>query len=151
MATNEQIEECFTIFDAKKQGYLERDQLGTVLRALGKNPTEKELQDVIAEIGNDKIDLNRVKNIVKTKKLSSPADQDKPMRDAFKALDKDGTGKILEAELRQILGSLGDALTTQEVNSLLREVKVDTNGGIDYNEFVTMLVNAYPVGNKLKG
>jgi len=36
MATNEQIEECFTIFDAKKQGYLERDQLGTVLRALGK-------------------------------------------------------------------------------------------------------------------
>jgi len=92
-----------------------------------------------------------VKNIVKTKKLSSPADQDKPMRDAFKALDKDGTGKILEAELRQILGSLGDALTTQEVNSLLREVKVDTNGGIDYNEFVTMLVNAYPVGNKLKG
>ena len=37
------------------------------------------------------------------------------MRDAFKALDKDSNGKISETELRQILGNLGDALTTQEV------------------------------------
>jgi hypothetical protein len=33
----------------------------------------------------------------------------------------------------------------------LREVKVDATGGVDYNDFVTMLVNAYPVGDKLKG
>jgi Ca2+-binding EF-hand superfamily protein len=38
------------------------------------------------------------------------------MRAAFQALDKDNSGKIQETELRQILGNLGDALTTQEVN-----------------------------------
>jgi len=151
MATNEQIEECFTLFDAKKQGFLEREQLGTVLRALGKNPTEKELKEIATEVGNDKIDVNRVKTIYKTKKLRSPTDQDKEMRDAFKALDKENNGKVQEAELRQILGNLGDALTSQEVNALMREVKVDSNGGIDYNEFVSMLVNNYPVGDKLKG
>jgi len=150
-ATNEQIEECFTLFDAKKQGYLEKDQLGTVLRALGKNPTEKELKEILAEVGNNKIDLNQVKTIYKTKKLKTPYDQDKEMRDAFKALDKENNGQIQEAELRQILGNLGDALTTQEVNALMREVKVDANGGIDYNSFVNMIVNNYPVGDKLKG
>ena len=31
------------------------------------------------------------------------------------ALDKDNNGKILEAELRQILGNLGDNLSNQEV------------------------------------
>jgi Ca2+-binding EF-hand superfamily protein len=58
-------------------------------------------------------------------------------------------GGVQETELRQILGNLGDSLTTQEVNSLLREVKVGTDGGIDYTLFVDMLVNAYPVGDKL--
>lgn len=32
----------------------------------------------------------------------------------------------------------------------MREAKVDANGGVDYNEFVSMLVNSYPAGDKLK-
>lgn len=59
--------------------------------------------------------MARVKLIYKTKKLAGPSDQDRPMRDAFKALDKENNGTIQEAELRQILGNLGDALTSQEV------------------------------------
>eukprot|EP01117_Protostelium_nocturnum_P002312 TRINITY_DN12976_c0_g1_i1.p1 TRINITY_DN12976_c0_g1~~TRINITY_DN12976_c0_g1_i1.p1 ORF type:complete len:152 (+),score=61.63 TRINITY_DN12976_c0_g1_i1:84-539(+) len=149
-ATTENIEECFNVFDARKQGYLEKEQLGTVLRALGKNPTEKELKEILDDVGSEKLDLARVKNIYKTKKMQTPQDQDQPMRNAFKALDKDNNGKIAEFELRQILGNLGDALTNQEVNALLREAKVDANGGVDYNEFVSMLVNSYPVGDKLK-
>jgi len=148
-ASMEQIEECFNIFDAKKQGFLEKEQLGTVLRALGKNPTERELKEILAEVGNDKLDLARVKTLYRTKKISTPAEQDKPMRDAFKALDKDNNGKIHEAELRQILGSLGDALSAQEVNSLLRDAKVDADGTVDYNAFVTLLVTGYPLGDKL--
>lgn len=38
----------------------------------------------------------------------------------------------------------------KEVNALMREVKVDTDGGVDYGQFVNMLVNNYPVGDKLK-
>lgn len=71
------------------------------------------------------------------------------MRAAFSALDSNNSGKIHEPELRQILGNLGDALTSQEVNALLREAKVDELGMVDYNAFVDMLVNAYPVGDKL--
>jgi calmodulin len=87
--------------------------------------------------------------IFRNKKLRTPQEQEKEMRDAFKALDKDSNGKILEAELRQILGALGDALSSQEVNALMREIKVDVNGGVDYSAFVDRLVNGYPVGDKL--
>lgn len=71
------------------------------------------------------------------------------MREAFKALDKDGNGKIAEVELRQILGTLGDSLTSAEVNQLLRDFKIDGNGQLDYNVFVDKLVNGYPVGDRL--
>jgi len=133
----------------KKNGYLEKEILGTVIRALGKNPTEKELKELLDEVGNDKIDVARLKVLYRGKKLRSPPEQEKEMKDAFKALDKDNNGKIQEAELRQILGNLGDALNTQEVNLLMREAKVDVNGGVEYLAFVDKLVNGYPVGDKL--
>jgi len=132
-----------------KKGYLEKEILGTVIRALGKNPTEKELTEMLAELGNDKLDVARLKVIYRTKKLRNPQEQQKEMQDAFKALDKDNNGKIQEAELRQILGNLGDSLNSQEVNQLMREAKVDNNGGVDYLAFVDKIVNGYPVGDKL--
>jgi Ca2+-binding EF-hand superfamily protein len=39
------------------------------------------------------------------------------MRSAFNALDREGGGYILEGELRGLLTSLGDALTSGEVTS----------------------------------
>jgi Ca2+-binding EF-hand superfamily protein len=99
--------------------------------------------------GNDKIDVARLKVIYRNKKLRTPQEQEKEIRDAFKALDSANNGKIQEPELRQILGNLGDALTTPEVNLLMREAKVDVTGGVDYNAFIDRLINAYPVGDKL--
>jgi Ca2+-binding EF-hand superfamily protein len=43
------------------------------------------------------------------------------MRAAFTALDANNNGRILETELRQILGNLGDALTSQEVSTFYLE------------------------------
>jgi Ca2+-binding EF-hand superfamily protein len=42
-------------------------------------------------------------------------EQDKPMREAFKILDADNDGTISEAEFRQMLLTVGEHLTHQEV------------------------------------
>jgi len=148
MASQEQIEECFKVMDKDKKGFLTKDQVPLAVRALGKNPTEKELKAVLAEI-KDKVDINDFKTAFKNCKGKSPQDQDREMRNAFQALDSSGNGFVHEVELRQILGNLGDALTSQEVNSLMRDAKADEKGLINYNDFVNMLVNSYPVGDQL--
>ena len=150
MASNEQIEECFNVFDKAKQGFLNKDQVGQVIRALGKNPTEKQLADLLAEAANDRVDVAKLKTLYKSKNAGRAAtEQEKEMRDAFKALDANQNGKVQETELRQILGNLGDSLSSQEVNSLMREIKVDASGGVDYNAFVDIMVSSYPVGDRL--
>jgi len=73
--------------------------------------------------------------------MKKPSDLDRDMRNAFVALDKDGTGQILEAELRQILGTLGETLTSEEVDMLMRDVDADDEGQIRYDKFVDMLVS----------
>ena len=50
--TEEQIaefKEAFSLFDKDGDGTITTKELGTVMRSLGQNPTEAELQDMINE------------------------------------------------------------------------------------------------------
>lgn len=81
-----------------------------------------------------------------SKPFKAPFDQDKEMREAFKILDSEGDGTILESELRQILLTVGEAMTHTEVDSLLMDVTPDQNGRIATDKFVDLLVNGCPPG-----
>jgi calmodulin len=54
--TDEQIgefKEAFSLFDRDGDGTITTNELGTVMRSLGQNPTEIELQDMINEVDED--------------------------------------------------------------------------------------------------
>lgn len=56
--TEEQIaefKEAFSLFDKDGDGTITTKELGTVMRSLGQNPTEAELQDMINEVDADGI------------------------------------------------------------------------------------------------
>ncbi|MFI0107857.1 EF-hand domain-containing protein [Streptomyces parvus] len=72
------------------------------------------------------------------------ANQQKEMLDAFRELAKEGNGSVGEAELRELLLNLGDALDGDQVEELMKEVSVSADGGISYDSFVDMLVTGYP-------
>jgi len=145
--SDDQIAECFNAFDKNGAGVLEGPLIGQAIRALGKCPNEKELKAIIEEGG--KFDLQRLKQVVRNAKVRGPIDLQDHVRDAFRALDKDSRGSVPESELRLILSSLGDALTTQEVNALLANFQ-SPDGNLDYGEFVKQLINGYPA-NEMKG
>jgi Ca2+-binding EF-hand superfamily protein len=44
------------------------------------------------------------------------------------------------SELKQILVSLGEAMNPREVDALTRDLKVDQEGYIRYDEFIDQLV-----------
>jgi len=145
-ASADQINECFAIFDKDSDGKVSIDELGNALRSLGKNPTNLELKNITSELGSKDFDLQTFKAVYR-KPIKTPQEQSKEMIDAFKALDKEGNGYIQEAELRQLLLNLGDALLSAEVEELMKEVSVSSDGGIAYESFVDMIVNGYPLAS----
>uniref|UniRef100_A0A8C7EDD1 Calmodulin like 4 n=1 Tax=Nothoprocta perdicaria TaxID=30464 RepID=A0A8C7EDD1_NOTPE len=65
--------------------------------------------------------------------------QEEPEREILTALsmiDRQRRGFISAAELRAKLTRLGEKLSEQEVDDLLKEAKVGPNGTIKYEEFV---------------
>lgn len=48
-----EFKEAFSLFDKDGDGTITTKELGTVMRSLGHNPTEAELQDMINEVDAD--------------------------------------------------------------------------------------------------
>ena len=48
-----EFKEAFSLFDKDGDGTITTKELGTVMRSLGQNPTQAELQDMINEVDAD--------------------------------------------------------------------------------------------------
>ena len=65
-------------------------------------------------------------------KMNDKDDPEEEMREAFKVFDKDGNGYISESELRHVMTNLGEKLTDQEVDEMIKEADIDGDGQINY-------------------
>lgn len=59
-----EFKEAFSLFDKDGDGTITTKELGTVMRSLGQNPTEAELQDMINEVDAD----GKLGTLLETKK-----------------------------------------------------------------------------------
>ena len=67
-------------------------------------------------------------------------DSDEELKEAFWVFDKDQNGLISAAELRHVMTNIGEKLTDEEVEEMIREADVDGEGQIDYDEFVKVMM-----------
>ena len=58
------------------------------------------------------------------------SDSEEEIKEAFKVFDKDGNGFISAIELRHVMTNLGEKLTDEEVDEMIREADVDGDGQI---------------------
>ena len=87
-----------------------------MLRSLGQNPTQDELEDMVREVdedGNGEVDFEEFLLLMWKKKMEED-DGDLDILEAFKVFDKDGNGSISAAELRHVMHNLGEELSPEE-------------------------------------
>ena len=56
----------------------------------------------------------------------------------FQIFDKDGDDYISPQELRSVMTQMGEPVTNDEVDAIIREADTDGDGSINYAEFFTM-------------
>ena len=144
--TPEQIaefREAFNIFDKDGDGRITAKELGTVMRSLGQNPSEAELQDMVNEVdldGNGTIEFDEF--LYMMSRQMREGDTEEEIIDAFRVFDKDEDGKITAAELTHIMKNLGEPLTQEEVDEMIAQADTNKDGIIDYKEFVHLMLSS---------
>ena len=115
------------------------------MRALGRNPTEAEVRDHARALDPNSTNHILFADFLGLMARVEPLDPnvaERELLDAFKVFDRDGKGNIPTAELRHIVTSLGEKLTEEEADEMMKEADPERTGHVDYAKFVKKLLSA---------
>ncbi|XP_049852194.1 calmodulin-A-like [Schistocerca gregaria] len=137
-----EYKEAFSYFDSDSDGWISSKELGLAMRSLGHCVTEKELNDMVNEFGaahDEKIEFTHFLLLIK-RQIENKDSLEETIRKSVKIFDRNDTGLINASQLRHALTTLGEKLTTEEVDSLFKEIDINADGMIDREEFVQALL-----------
>jgi len=144
--------EVFEIFDADKSGAICIKELGVVMRALGQEADDEELEDIMKEFDENNdgvISFNEFVEIMKERIKTHEEEQEHELHEAFQVFDKDGDGYITVSELREFFHGIGEiALTDVDIKEMIKAADVDNDGQMDYFEFRKMMLKNREIDEK---
>mmetsp|Transcript_34031 Transcript_34031/g.74689 ORF Transcript_34031/g.74689 Transcript_34031/m.74689 type:complete len:162 (+) Transcript_34031:211-696(+) len=146
--TAQQIREyrdAFNLFDKDRDGYITAEELSTVMKSVGFNPTANDLRELIGDSHGSysqrggRIDFNYFCKLMSQK--SRDADSESELRDAFRVLDLNGQGFIGLKEMQAVCFHLGQELQESEVFDMVSEAISNFDGKIFYDGFKKILIS----------
>jgi len=136
-----ELEEAFFLFDYDKDGKITAREVGPAVRSVGLNPTEPELKDMVNDVNakGGKVDVQNLCQVIAHRmpqQKTSPDD----LRDAFEVFDRQGNGMVYVSDLKHSLTTLGERLTDEELDELVRECDQDGEGQVNFEDMIRVLL-----------
>ncbi|KAF9682936.1 hypothetical protein SADUNF_Sadunf05G0160100 [Salix dunnii] len=136
-----EFREAFFLIDRDADGFITMEELATTVQSLDGRPA-KEVQAMICDVdleGNGTMDFEEFLIVMGRKQKENVAEE---LKEAFKVFDRNQDGYISANELRQVMMNLGERLTEEEAEQMIREADVDGDGLVSYEEFARMMMVA---------
>ncbi|KAG4995962.1 hypothetical protein AAZX31_10G029500 [Glycine max] len=132
--------EAFVVVDKDSHGFITVDELISIVRSLEGNATKEKIQEMISEvdINGNSLSVN-FEDFLKIMGRTIKENLTEELKDSFKVFDRDNDGYISATELRQVMVKLGERLTDEEVEQMIREADLDGDGRDSYEEFLRFM------------
>lgn len=131
-----EMRDAFDLFDQDRDSKITSGELSQMMKKLGQNPDPAEIRSIMRACDTKNKGYIDFEDFCTTLYKFSPRDLSEQVKDAFEMIDGDGSGAISSDEIKQILTTIGDQATEAEIDEIVREIDLDGDGEIDYQEFV---------------
>ncbi|CAM8960208.1 unnamed protein product [Rhodiola kirilowii] len=146
--THDQISdfyEAFCMIDKDSDGYITLEELASVIESMDERSKKDDTRAIMSELvdknggvetGNQPIVFAQFLNIMSKKTKENDVDE---LQEAFKVFDRDQDGYISAFELRNVMMNMGERLSFEEAEQMIREADQDGDGLVSYEEFALMM------------
>lgn len=134
-----ELKKVFEGYDAEGTGAIPVSKLGAVMRSLGYKLTESNLQDILGPVERTVITFSEFITMMAKDVLAVNTEEE--FKQVFKVFDHNGDGLVSCAELRYAMTNLGQKLSSEDVDAMIRVVDKDAKGKLTFDEFVTMVTS----------
>ena len=131
----------FRLLDVAGDGMITIKDVRTALKRLGESATDKELDEVVNQFdayGKGLVSFQQFVDIANQLRSSVITEQE--IIEAFKIFDRDGSGGVDASELMQVMTSIGDRMTQEEAEAMIRQADSDGSGSVDYASFARIVM-----------
>ncbi|XP_055757037.1 calcium-binding protein 2-like [Salvelinus fontinalis] len=141
----DELDFAFKEFDYDCDGYLNYKDVAECMRTMGYMPTEMELLEIVQQIKmrmGGLMDFDDFCELMGPRIMGETVDMLglKELRSAFSQFDQDCDGKISQDEMKEAVKCfLGEKLKKGELEDILKEIDINGDGSIDFDEFVMIL------------
>eukprot|EP00040_Diaphanoeca_grandis_P025239 m.139593 g.139593 ORF g.139593 m.139593 type:complete len:160 (-) comp30068_c0_seq4:179-658(-) len=138
----QKLKTLFEFFDTDSDGTISKYELGRVMRALGNNPTQVEIEAMMAEFDVDKsngIDFTEFERLVARELQGGAGTDPHEIVHSFRIFDQERSGFLPVDQFKEIMLSMGEKFSETEVENMLSHCTL-RDGKINYEEFVHNVV-----------
>ena len=137
-----ELKEAFTMFDRDKDGLINYNELGNVLKSQGFTPTNQELLEMIADVDENEDDkINFEEFLILMHSRLKKADIENELNEAISVYDKNGSGLISVREFKRIMSALGEKIYEEEIDEIIQKVDPKNRGYINYRDLTKIIVD----------
>jgi myosin regulatory light chain 12 len=131
----QEFKEAFNMIDQNRDGFIDHDDLKDMLASLGKDAPDEYLDLMMNDAPGP---INFTMFLTLFGERLQGTDPEDVIRNAFGCFDEENAGSLPEDYLREILMTLGDRFTPDEVDDLFKEAPIK-DGLFNYVEFTRIL------------
>lgn len=132
----QEFKEAFNMIDQNRDGFIDKEDLHDMLASLGKNPDDPYLDSMMNEAPGP---INFTMFLTLFGERLQGTDPEDVIKNSFACFDEENKGFIPEEQLRELLTTIGDRFSDEDVDDLLKEAPIIKDGQFDYLEFVRIL------------